>query len=159
MKTQLPHTCCRCVITGNGQCGYMYLGRPWGPFGRVVLAYTYMDACIRNVGWHNWGNAENERSACFYEYRYLILRSLYYSKWLIKKQRVDDIWYYFLDVKTSGALVRAAARLDVLRGPENWWMKKLDTFCTIVLWIQIRTGHGCVWEWEWRHHILRRVLE
>lgn len=47
----------------------MYLGRPWGPFGRVVLAYTYMDACIRNVGWHNWGNAENERSACFYEYR------------------------------------------------------------------------------------------
>jgi pectinesterase len=59
----------RCVITGNGQSGYMYLGRPWGPFGRVVLAYTYMDACIRNVGWHNWGNAENERSACFYEYR------------------------------------------------------------------------------------------
>lgn len=68
---------CRCVITGNGQSGYMYLGRPWGPFGRVVLAYTYMDACIRNVGWHNWGNAENERSACFYEYRYIHhLRSL-----------------------------------------------------------------------------------
>ncbi|KAF2554442.1 hypothetical protein F2Q68_00016060, partial [Brassica cretica] len=59
----------RCVITGNGESGYMYLGRPWGPFGRVVLAYTYMDACIRNDGWHNWGNAENERSACFYEYR------------------------------------------------------------------------------------------
>ncbi|KAH0853499.1 LOW QUALITY PROTEIN: hypothetical protein HID58_093111 [Brassica napus] len=59
----------RCVITGNGESGYMYLGRPWGPFGRVVLAYTYMDGCIRNDGWHNWGNAENERSACFYEYR------------------------------------------------------------------------------------------
>ncbi|KAL0792606.1 hypothetical protein Bca101_063983 [Brassica carinata] len=59
----------RCVITGNGESGYMYLGRPWGPFGRVVLAYTYMDACIRNDGWDNWGNAENERSACFYEYR------------------------------------------------------------------------------------------
>jgi pectinesterase len=48
----------------------MYLGRPWGPFGRVVFAYTYMDHCIRHVGWNNWGKAENERSACFYEYRY-----------------------------------------------------------------------------------------
>lgn len=50
----------------------MYLGRPWGPFGRVVFAFTYMDQCIRHVGWHNWGKVENERSACFYEYRYLM---------------------------------------------------------------------------------------
>ncbi|KDO72646.1 hypothetical protein CISIN_1g021162mg [Citrus sinensis] len=45
----------RCVITGNGGTGYIYLGRPWGPFGRVVFAFTYMDQCIRHVGWHNWG--------------------------------------------------------------------------------------------------------
>ena len=50
----------------------MYLGRPWGPFGRVVFAYTYMDQCIKDVGWDNWGKVENERSACFYEYRYLL---------------------------------------------------------------------------------------
>ncbi|KAM0033505.1 putative pectinesterase [Helianthus debilis subsp. tardiflorus] len=36
----------RCVITGNGGTQYSYLGRPWGPFGRVVFAYTYMDACV-----------------------------------------------------------------------------------------------------------------
>lgn len=59
----------RCVITGNGGSAYAYLGRPWGPFGRVVFAYTWMDACIRSVGWHNWDKPENERSACFYEYR------------------------------------------------------------------------------------------
>ncbi|CAL5191175.1 unnamed protein product [Lathyrus oleraceus] len=59
----------RCVITGNGGTSYAYLGRPWGPFGRVVFAYTYMDPCIRQVGWDNWGKVENERSACFYEYR------------------------------------------------------------------------------------------
>ncbi|BAT83336.1 hypothetical protein LR48_Vigan03g021100 [Vigna angularis] len=59
----------RCIITGNGGKSYAYLGRPWGPFGRVVFAYTYMDQCIRHVGWDNWGNMENERSACFYEYR------------------------------------------------------------------------------------------
>ncbi|KAK8971381.1 Pectinesterase 31 [Platanthera guangdongensis] len=60
---------CRCVITGNGGSAYAYLGRPWGPFGRVVFAYTWMGACIRPVGWHNWDKPENERSACFYEYR------------------------------------------------------------------------------------------
>ncbi|ONK65281.1 uncharacterized protein A4U43_C07F35520 [Asparagus officinalis] len=59
----------RCVITGNGSSSYMHLGRPWGPFGRVVFAYCWMDACIKPVGWNNWGKAENERNACFYEYK------------------------------------------------------------------------------------------
>ncbi|KAG6398346.1 hypothetical protein SASPL_139804 [Salvia splendens] len=59
----------RCVITGNGKKEYTHLGRPWGPFGRVVFAYSYLDACVKPVGWHNWGKVENERSACFYEYK------------------------------------------------------------------------------------------
>ena len=62
---------CRCVITGNGSASYSYLGRPWGPFGRVVFAYTWVDACIKPAGWHNWDKCENERTACFYEYRYV----------------------------------------------------------------------------------------
>ncbi|KAG9153765.1 hypothetical protein Leryth_005888 [Lithospermum erythrorhizon] len=59
----------RCVITGNGGTQYMHLGRPWGPFGRVVFVYCHMDGCIKHAGWNNWGKAENERTACFYEYR------------------------------------------------------------------------------------------
>ncbi|KAJ0973404.1 hypothetical protein J5N97_021363 [Dioscorea zingiberensis] len=59
----------RCVITGTGGASYSCLGRPWGPFGRVVFAYTWMDACIKPVGWNNWEKVENERTACFYEYR------------------------------------------------------------------------------------------
>lgn len=59
----------RCVITGNGGASYMHLGRPWGPFARVVFAYTWMDSCIKDEGWNNWGKAENERTCCFYEYR------------------------------------------------------------------------------------------
>lgn len=59
----------RCVITGNGKQSYAYLGRPWGPFGRVVFAYSYIDQCVRPEGWHNWGKYENEKTACFYEYR------------------------------------------------------------------------------------------
>ncbi|XP_060169400.1 pectinesterase 31 [Lycium barbarum] len=59
----------RCVITGTGATSYTHLGRPWGPFGRVVFAFCYMDHCIKHCGWNNWGKAENERTACFYEYR------------------------------------------------------------------------------------------
>lgn len=62
----------RCIITGNGEAGYIFLGRPWGPFGRVVFAHTFMDRCVKATGWHNWDKSENERTACFYEYRYWI---------------------------------------------------------------------------------------
>ncbi|ONL95750.1 hypothetical protein ZEAMMB73_Zm00001d028351 [Zea mays] len=59
----------RCIITGNEEATYMYLGRPWEPFGRVVFAKTFMELCIEPVGWHNWDKPENEQTACFYEYR------------------------------------------------------------------------------------------
>ncbi|CAA6658732.1 unnamed protein product [Spirodela intermedia] len=49
----------RCVITGNGSSAYASLGRPWGPFARVLYP----------AGWHNWDKPENERSACFFEFR------------------------------------------------------------------------------------------
>lgn len=80
---------CRCVITGNGGTPYACLGRPWGPFGRVVFAYTYMDACIKHVGWDNWGKAENERSACFYEYRYRFL--LTFSRRLFETDTISPM--------------------------------------------------------------------
>eukprot|EP00250_Pteridium_aquilinum_P004231 c14457_g1_i1 orf=377-1345(-) len=59
----------RCVITGTGNGSpYMHLGRPWAPHARVIFAYTWMDACIMPSGWNNWGNSENEKTACYYEY-------------------------------------------------------------------------------------------
>lgn len=78
----------RCVITGNGGTSYSYLGRPWGPFGRVVFAYTWMDACIKPDGWNNWNKPENERSACFYEFRYLLALNwqfLAFTKWIFQQ--------------------------------------------------------------------------
>ncbi|KAG2543142.1 hypothetical protein PVAP13_9NG730800 [Panicum virgatum] len=60
----------RCVITGNCEAAYMYLGRPWEPLWRVIFAETSMDYCIEPVvGWHNWDKPENEQTACFCEYR------------------------------------------------------------------------------------------
>ncbi|XP_078427554.1 pectin methylesterase 31 [Wolffia australiana] len=59
----------RCVITGNGSSAYSYLGRPWGSFARVLYAYTWMDSCIKPMGWHNWDKPANEKSACFFQFR------------------------------------------------------------------------------------------
>ncbi|KAI5068054.1 hypothetical protein GOP47_0016399 [Adiantum capillus-veneris] len=60
----------RCTITGTGSGSpYMHLGRPWAPHARVIFAYTWMDSCIVPSGWNNWGNPENEKTACYYEYR------------------------------------------------------------------------------------------
>jgi pectinesterase len=70
----------RCVITGNCEAAYMYLGRPWEPLWRVIFAETSMDYCIEPVvGWHNWDKPENEQTACFCEYRYQLCLSVFYS--------------------------------------------------------------------------------
>lgn len=46
----------------------VFLGRPWRAFGRTVFLNSEMGAHIRAEGWHNWNNAENERTAYFAEY-------------------------------------------------------------------------------------------
>ncbi|XP_031492636.1 pectinesterase 31 isoform X1 [Nymphaea colorata] len=86
----------RCIITGNGERSYAYLGRPWGPCARVVFAYTWMDACIKPAGWNNWNNSENERSACFYEYRCLGVGSSRLQRVPWARELVDDEATQFL---------------------------------------------------------------
>ena len=46
-----------CKVTGSGA---LFLGRAWGPFSRVVFAYTYMDNIIIPKGWYNWGDPNRE---------------------------------------------------------------------------------------------------
>ncbi|KAL0410592.1 UNVERIFIED_CONTAM: putative pectinesterase 53 [Sesamum latifolium] len=46
-----------CRVTGSGA---LYLGRAWGPFSRVVFAYTYMDNIIIPKGWHDWGDPSRQ---------------------------------------------------------------------------------------------------
>lgn len=50
----------KCKVTGSGA---LYLGRAWGPFSRVVFAYTYMDNIIVPKGWFNWGDPNREMYA------------------------------------------------------------------------------------------------
>lgn len=55
-------------LTGAGTDKGVFLGRPWRAYGRTVFLNTEMGAHIRDEGWNNWGNAENEKTAYFAEY-------------------------------------------------------------------------------------------
>lgn len=47
-----------CKITGVGNT---VLGRPWGPYSRVVFALTYMSSVILPEGWNDWGDPTKQR--------------------------------------------------------------------------------------------------
>jgi len=57
-----------CKLTGN-HTAKVYLGRPWRPYGRVVLIQCWMDAHIRPEGWDNWRDPAREKTAVFREYK------------------------------------------------------------------------------------------
>ncbi|SHM61057.1 pectinesterase [Chitinophaga jiangningensis] len=45
------------------------LGRPWRPYAAVAYLNTAMTSVINTAGWNNWGNAANESTARYGEYR------------------------------------------------------------------------------------------
>ncbi|XP_011093643.1 probable pectinesterase 53 isoform X1 [Sesamum indicum] len=55
-----------CKVTGSGA---LYLGRAWGPFSRVVFAYTYMDNIIIPKGWHDWGDPSRQLTVFYGQYK------------------------------------------------------------------------------------------
>ncbi|EEC71149.1 hypothetical protein OsI_02978 [Oryza sativa Indica Group] len=57
-----------CKLTGLG-AGTSILGRPWGPYSRVVFALTYMSSTVRPQGWDDWGDPSNQRTAFYGQYQ------------------------------------------------------------------------------------------
>lgn len=57
-----------CRLTAGADGRKVYLGRPWRPYSAVVFMNCYMDSHIRPQGWDNWRNADNEKTARYYEY-------------------------------------------------------------------------------------------
>ncbi|CAI9104538.1 OLC1v1003230C2 [Oldenlandia corymbosa var. corymbosa] len=55
-----------CRITGNGTT---VLGRPWGPYSRVIFAFTYMSDVIVPQGWNDWGDPNKQSTAFYGEYK------------------------------------------------------------------------------------------
>ncbi|MDO3409680.1 pectinesterase family protein [Saccharibacillus sp. CPCC 101409] len=46
----------------------VYLGRPWRPYAQTCLIDCRIGDHIHPAGWHNWNNADNERTADYREY-------------------------------------------------------------------------------------------
>ncbi|KAK9697585.1 hypothetical protein RND81_08G046900 [Saponaria officinalis] len=55
-----------CKVTGSG---VLYLGRAWGPFSRVIFAYTFMDNIILPKGWYDWGDPTRQMTVSYGQYK------------------------------------------------------------------------------------------
>jgi pectin methylesterase-like acyl-CoA thioesterase len=57
-----------CKLTAAPGVDKVYLGRPWRPYGATAFLNCEMGGHIVPAGWHNWGNAENEKTARYSEH-------------------------------------------------------------------------------------------
>jgi pectinesterase len=57
-----------CKIRIDSAASKVYLGRPWRAHSRTAFIRCELPAQIAAEGWHNWGNAENEKTAYYAEY-------------------------------------------------------------------------------------------
>lgn len=46
----------------------IYLGRPWGPYGRVIVMNSQIGSDIKAAGWKNWSTKDYHLTAYFAEY-------------------------------------------------------------------------------------------
>lgn len=58
-----------CNITGKAPAASYYLGRPWRPYAKTVFMFCNLDEQVNAEGWNNWGNAANEKTAYYAEYK------------------------------------------------------------------------------------------
>lgn len=59
-----------CVVTAASEVtkGF-YLGRPWRPHAATAFLRCELPAKLAPAGWHNWGKAENEKTARYAEHK------------------------------------------------------------------------------------------
>ncbi|HVS98398.1 MAG TPA: pectinesterase family protein [Puia sp.] len=58
-----------CRLIADTAAKRVFLGRPWRPYARTVYIRTEMGEQILPVGWDNWRNPENEKTAFYAEYK------------------------------------------------------------------------------------------
>jgi len=58
-----------CKILVDSAVTKLYLGRPWRAFSKTVFIGCLLPKQIAPEGWNNWGNAENEKTAYYAEYK------------------------------------------------------------------------------------------
>lgn len=57
-----------CRLTADDNITKVYLGRPWRPYAATVFIGCEMGKHICPLGWDNWRNPENEKTARYAEY-------------------------------------------------------------------------------------------
>lgn len=57
-----------CSLTAESDVSDVLLARPWRPYGQAVFVNCNLGKHISPVGWNNWDNIENEKTAFFAEY-------------------------------------------------------------------------------------------
>jgi pectinesterase len=58
----------RCKVTLAEGVTSVYLGRPWRPYAMTVFMNCELPGGINPLGWHNWGNPDNEKTARYVEF-------------------------------------------------------------------------------------------
>ena len=57
-----------CRLTAAPSVTKVYLGRPWRPYAYTLFMNCELGSHIVPVGWHNWNNTDNEKTARYLEY-------------------------------------------------------------------------------------------
>ncbi len=96
-----------CEVTAEDGVRYD-LGRPWRPYAHVVYLNCDLGEGLRDAGWDNWGNKDNEKTAYYAEYR-----TKGYGKKSVK-QRAP--WTHQLTKKEAQKYDIA----NVLKGNDGW---------------------------------------
>lgn len=58
-----------CKIIADSNVTKLYLGRPWRAHAKTVFVRCELPGEIVPEGWNNWGNAENEKTTFYAEYK------------------------------------------------------------------------------------------
>jgi pectinesterase len=58
-----------CKLLADTGVTKLYLGRPWRAQAKTVFINCSLPSVIATEGWNNWGNAENEKTVFYAEYK------------------------------------------------------------------------------------------
>ena len=59
---------CKVTAAPEVEKGF-FLGRPWRPFAATAFLRCELPEKLKPAGWHNWGKADNEKTARYAEYK------------------------------------------------------------------------------------------
>ncbi len=58
-----------CKVIADSGVNKLFLGRPWRAYSNTVFINCSLPKVMAPEGWNNWGNAENEKTAFYAEYK------------------------------------------------------------------------------------------